>query len=451
MRHTRGASRASALKRTQRERLLAGILATINDHGYAGATIANVVARAGVSSATFYDHFTGKDDCFLALYRELSGSLLNQIAHAVGQSPPDRALDTVVRRLTEHAEAQPTEAQFLASDALAAGPRALKARAHTIGQICARVKAAHARASRESIAPDLPAQAVIGATLSLVSQHIRRGERRFTQLGRGLTSWLDHYERPIGEHRWELLNPWPQPNPSQHLSGLSEELRVPALLEGSRLLPDARVQNQRSRILFATADIASQTGYAATSVTAIAARARLGKRVFYEHFRDKQQAFLAIHELAFRQSKNIGAMAYFSAQSWPERVWRCLLATSAFLVAYPAIAHVGCVESHALGLPAIQRLEESREDLTTLLRLDSQNKGSLRDVTAAEANGAAIFEIAYDQISRDHAKDLPRYAYHATYLALAPFLGVQAANRFVEQKRKDAETKRQRQTVASRS
>jgi AcrR family transcriptional regulator len=168
------------------------------------------------------------------------------------------------------------------------------------------------------------------------------------------------------------------------------------------------------------------------------ARARLPKGVFYEHFRDKRQAFLAVHELAFQRSMDVGAAAYFSAGQWPERVWRCLLATSRFHAAYPAIAHVGLAESHALGLPAIQRVENSRHAFATLLRTDTQRTRVLPRATAVEAIGAAIFEIAHDRVRQRRAKELPRYAYQATYLALAPFLGVPAANRFVERKLKQA-------------
>ncbi len=38
-------------------------------HGYAGATVARVIELAGVSRATFYEHFASREDCFLAAYR----------------------------------------------------------------------------------------------------------------------------------------------------------------------------------------------------------------------------------------------------------------------------------------------------------------------------------------------------------------------------------------------
>jgi hypothetical protein len=56
-----------------------------------------------------------------------------------------------------------------------------------------------------------------------------------------------------------------------------------------------------------------------------------------------------------------------------------------------------------------------------------------------KAIGAAILEIAHDRVRDQGTKDLPRHAYRATYLALAPFIGVQAADRFVQRKLADAE------------
>jgi hypothetical protein len=58
-----------------------------------------------------------------------------------------------------------------------------------------------------------------------------------------------------------------------------------------------------------------------------------------------------------------------------------------------------------------------------------------------EAIIAATFEIGYQQFrNRTEARQLPRFAYHATYLCLAPFLGPRAANAFIDEKMKDRES-----------
>jgi AcrR family transcriptional regulator len=417
-----------------RVRLLDAMLAAVEDEGYGAVSVASVIARAGVARRTFYAYFTDKDDCFLALYRQISRSLVDQIARAVTDSPPEQALDTVVRQLTEHAETQPVQAQFLASDALAAGPPALHEREQTITQISASVERAYALLSPLTGSPDLPAPAVVGATHSLISQRVRQGERNLAQLTQELTHWLKYYQRPVGKHRWSALSPGPQQESSLHVPQLAGQSAPP---RSKSELADSHLW----RILSATAESAAQTGYSATTIAAITARARIHKRVFYRHFHDKRQAFLAVHELALQQSMAVGAAAYFGTEQWPERVWRCLLAGSQFQAAYPAIAHVGLIEAHALGMPAIQRIEETRHAFATLLRADRQSTSPLPGRTVAEAIGAAIFEISHGRVLNHQDKDLPRYAYHATYLALAPFLGVQAANRFVQGKLEDAQRK----------
>jgi AcrR family transcriptional regulator len=415
------------------------MLAAVNNEGYTDTTVASVIARCGVSRRTFYRYFTDKDDCFLALYRDLSRRLLDQVARAVSESPPERALEAVVDQVTKHAEAEPAQAQFLASDALAGGARALREREQTIREISSAIRTAQTRIAPRIRSPDLPPGAVIGATHSLIAQRLRRGERNLAQLSQDLAVWLRHYEQPIGNHRWSTACSGPLRNAYADRSEPGEQMSPLAPSRTTRERPGKLSQNQRSRILAAAAESAERAGYAGTTVAAISARARINNRFFYRHFRDKRQAFLALHELAYEQSIAVGAAAYFRVDQWPERVWRCLLATSQFHAARPALAHVACVETHALGLPAIQRVEDGRYAFATLLRADSPNAGPVLDMTAAEAISAAVFELAHDQVRRQRAKDLPRYAYRAVYLVLAPFLGVQAANRFVQRKLKDAE------------
>ena len=52
-------------------------MATVSaEKGLAVTTIADIVREAGVSKRTFYEHFDGKEACFLALYRAVSASAL---------------------------------------------------------------------------------------------------------------------------------------------------------------------------------------------------------------------------------------------------------------------------------------------------------------------------------------------------------------------------------------
>lgn len=50
-----------------RQRLLDGLAASISERGYHASTVADVVRYARTSKRTFYDHFAGKQECFLEL------------------------------------------------------------------------------------------------------------------------------------------------------------------------------------------------------------------------------------------------------------------------------------------------------------------------------------------------------------------------------------------------
>jgi AcrR family transcriptional regulator len=64
-----------ALSRPARERLLRAVIQAVAEHGYRQTTIAQVCARAGVSRATFYEHFADKEECFLAAYESMDRRL----------------------------------------------------------------------------------------------------------------------------------------------------------------------------------------------------------------------------------------------------------------------------------------------------------------------------------------------------------------------------------------
>jgi AcrR family transcriptional regulator len=57
--------------RHQRARLYRGMVESVYQRGYAGTSVANVIALAGVSRRAFYEQFSNKEDCFLATYDAL--------------------------------------------------------------------------------------------------------------------------------------------------------------------------------------------------------------------------------------------------------------------------------------------------------------------------------------------------------------------------------------------
>jgi AcrR family transcriptional regulator len=55
-----------AAQGSRREAILEAMIRVVGEKGYASTSVADVLAQAGASRATFYKHFDGKLDCFLA-------------------------------------------------------------------------------------------------------------------------------------------------------------------------------------------------------------------------------------------------------------------------------------------------------------------------------------------------------------------------------------------------
>src|SRR5918911_1380211 len=70
---------------SQRERMIDAMAAAVADKGYGATTVGDVVAGAGVSRKTFYEHFRDKEDCFLAAF----DSGVNDLLAAIVAAEPD--------------------------------------------------------------------------------------------------------------------------------------------------------------------------------------------------------------------------------------------------------------------------------------------------------------------------------------------------------------------------
>src|ERR1700682_6543647 len=98
-------------KSTQRERLVAGVVAVANRDGYAGANIAALIAEAGVSRPTFYDYFADRDECFVAAFQNAHEALAGEIRRAVERTGTKRPAGAAIGALVEFASARPAMAR----------------------------------------------------------------------------------------------------------------------------------------------------------------------------------------------------------------------------------------------------------------------------------------------------------------------------------------------------
>ena len=66
----------------QRDRLAAGMIATVAAHGYHETTISQIAAAAGVSRRTFYSYFESKEACFEDTFALIEDHLVSVMGEA---------------------------------------------------------------------------------------------------------------------------------------------------------------------------------------------------------------------------------------------------------------------------------------------------------------------------------------------------------------------------------
>ncbi len=79
-----GLTRAE-VARSQRSRLLCSFTELLAERGYAGVRVGELVERARVSRATFYEHFADKQECLLAAYDHFAAAVADAITLDIGE------------------------------------------------------------------------------------------------------------------------------------------------------------------------------------------------------------------------------------------------------------------------------------------------------------------------------------------------------------------------------
>ncbi|MGH2973452.1 MAG: TetR/AcrR family transcriptional regulator [Solirubrobacterales bacterium] len=138
--------------------------------------------------------------------------------------------------------------------------------------------------------------------------------------------------------------------------------RLAKMPPGRHLVPrDFVVQNQRERMLLATAELVAERGYQKTTIELIAKTARVALSTFYEQFSSKEECFLAaLDETSDAAAEAFGALIDVE-QPWAEQVAEGLEIFLEMVSNEPARARLAIVESQAAGGAALKRYQAMLE------------------------------------------------------------------------------------------
>ena len=190
------------------------------------------------------------------------------------------------------------------------------------------------------------------------------------------------------------------------------------------------VQNQRERIVDATASIVAEKGLANLTIPEIAKRANVSHHTFYEMYPTKHDAFLGAQKIGMHQALLVTAQAYEAhKEDWPRGVAAGLHALLAYLASEPAHSHLILVDTFAASPEATEIRDTSLHAFAAYLQpgYDHAPKDPAVPRVAPEAIAGGVWQILNHYIEAERTSELPDVAAQLIYAALTPFLGPQDA------------------------
>lgn len=116
----------------QRTRLFAAAASVFATRGYAEATAEGIAREAGMSKATFYEHFANKEECLLALFDAAFAEVMRATRTGAGPRVGGESYEDWMRRglraFLETLATHPAETRTLLVVSIGAGDRAAQRR-----------------------------------------------------------------------------------------------------------------------------------------------------------------------------------------------------------------------------------------------------------------------------------------------------------------------------------
>jgi AcrR family transcriptional regulator len=439
--HGRHALSREQVAEHQRGRLMSAMIEEVGEKGYATTTVSEVSARAGVSRKAFYQHFPNKEECFLATYDETVAEGLAHVTRAYSEAEgfPDVAVSGI-QALFERAISSPQALRLVLVEIGAVGAVGAARRERLIEAYEQLLRDGLGLSRGSGTIPNPVLRSVVGGLNKVLYTHVVRGaHKELRALVPDLVSWITSYY-PVPEAIRTLKDPEPRLPPAGLTGGRAPGTLSPGSSTGRRRgLPRREanmsrsyvVHSQRERILDAVANLSFTRGYRAFTVDDIAEEAAVSLKAFYEHFTDKEDAFLVAYEAGHSKGLGIVERAYRAAPDWRTGIRAAIAALFDFLASEPPFAHMALVEA----LIATPQTAESASRGTTpyaqmlLPGLEETSAGDRPPAVTIEAIAGGVSELCFSYALQRRITELSELVPRATYFALAPFVGAEAAGR----------------------
>ncbi|MEX2253402.1 MAG: TetR/AcrR family transcriptional regulator [Thermoleophilaceae bacterium] len=172
-----GVPPGGALRSPQRERILDAAERLAGGEGRGAASIEAIVKAAGVSTVSFYEHFEGKEECFVAVFDRALEEFETELGEKLGRGLtwPER-VSTGLRALLAEVAARPERARLCLVEAQTGGP-VLSARFEaTLDRAARALRQGRALETAPAGLPETLEEATVGGVAWLLRERLERGE-----------------------------------------------------------------------------------------------------------------------------------------------------------------------------------------------------------------------------------------------------------------------------------
>jgi len=393
----------------------------VGEHGYNATTVDALAAAAGVSTATLYELFSGKQELVLdagdAIAQEIGGAAR---ARQLPEGDLRRALAGVLSAVVDAVLQAPDAARLAIVDLVTVGPPGVERRRQLAAELEESLRRA-ATPDGRTVVSDPALSVLAGGTMAVLDRHLRSGKLRpLRAAALDLAGWGALYETDA---------PRRAPAPS-HPSAGGASAPSPFLLplpRGRHGLPPAFVRrHQRMRILEAVLAVSAQHGFEATSVRDLIAAAGMSHQTFYQHFESKEDAWSAAFDQAFVE---LFAAAWYAAAPQHGAEAKVTAAVSAclnHLAAEPQRARLLLIDAPSAGRAASGAIDDAMEAFTRLVTRAAREHSKQSAIVPFALVGGIVSLIA-GWVIDDRAAELPDLTPALVEIVFVPLFGSAAA------------------------
>lgn len=382
----------------QRARIHRALTESVAEQGYGAVSVRGLVRAAGVSSKTFYERFSGKEECLLSAHRDVARRTLRRVAAAqAGASSSREWISRAVATLALEWSRDPRAAHLMLIDVYTAGPMARKQGRRMCRSIESQLD--------DTALPPVVVEAIVAGLVRIARSRLLDGRpEELADIADDLGQWALAYHDCPAAYLEELDR--------GVVSGEEEE---PSLAGGDLSL-----------LLSATAKLVVTEGWENITTAKILAASGVSRRSLEAHFDGPEDCVFASLEWKAAEATSAVARARVSGGEGDHGVYRATSALGARVARDGLLAGLCFGEMAALGWPGVRRQDRFVSELADSIAGRGTSQGGRADLFL-QASVGAVHGVLQNRVVAGLRRRIDRLLPALSYLTLAPGVGPAAA------------------------